>query len=90
MLESAIEKRLKKAIEKRGGLCLKFTSPGCSGVPDRIIVLPDGRLYFVELKQKSKRLEPLQQRWKQRLEVRGQKVYRVDDVEEFINAIYPA
>ena len=51
MLEKDIEDWLNKQIEKMGGLAFKFVSPGNPGVPDRIYILPDGRVWFVELKQ---------------------------------------
>ena len=43
MRESEIERRLVQQVRKHGGLCYKFTSPGNPGVPDRIIITPDGR-----------------------------------------------
>ena len=46
MLESSIENRLKKEIEKLGGKALKFVSPGIAGVPDRIVLLPYGRQFL--------------------------------------------
>lgn len=57
MVESRIEERLKSRVEKKcvGAVCLKFVSPGCSGVPDRLILLPGGKAIFVELKQKGKK-----------------------------------
>lgn len=60
MLEKTIEKKLKTEIEKRGGLCLKFTSPSTRGVPDRIILLPSGEVHFVELKAENGKLSKLQ------------------------------
>ena len=50
MRERAIEEKLRVESQKRGGLSMKFVSPGLVGVPDRIVVLPQGRLGFVELK----------------------------------------
>mgnify|MGYP001603998362 CR=1 FL=1 len=55
MRESGIEKRLKKEIEKIGGKALKFVSPGVIGVPDRIVLLPHGKIIFVELKAPGKK-----------------------------------
>ena len=53
MLERQIERKLKIAVEKLDGMCLKFTSPGNRGVPDRILLLPGGLVYFVELKSET-------------------------------------
>lgn len=55
MLEKDIETKLIKPIRALGGLCLKFETPGYTGVPDRIILLPGGHVCFVETKQPGKR-----------------------------------
>lgn len=60
MKESVIEARLVREVKKRGGLCYKFTSPGTAGVPDRIIILPGGRVVFAELKTEIGRLAKIQ------------------------------
>lgn len=60
MSESQIENYLKREIEKLGGLCLKFVSPGNKGVPDRIIILPNGQIIFAELKTEKGKLSALQ------------------------------
>ena len=55
MLESEVEKKLKTRVQKElNGLALKFVSPGFNGVPDRIILVPYGRIYFVETKAPNK------------------------------------
>lgn len=82
MLESTIERRLVQAAKKRGGLDLKFVSPGTDGVSDRIVLLPHGKLAFVELKALGKTLRPLQVRRKEQLEALGFSVYCVDGVEQ--------
>lgn len=53
MLESYYEDNLRKNVKSlgHGARCLKFVSPGFSGVPDRMILLPGGNLIFVEMKQ---------------------------------------
>ena len=61
MEEQKIERRLKKEIELIGGKALKFVSPGVSGVPDRIVLLPGGKVIFVELKASGKKLRPIQE-----------------------------
>lgn len=60
MLESTIEKYLVEEIKKLGGMCLKFTSPSTSGVPDRIIITENGKVIFVELKTEKGRLSKIQ------------------------------
>lgn len=55
MLERDIEKKLIKPIQSLGGLCLKLVCPGFTGVPDRLILLPGGRVVFVELKAPGKK-----------------------------------
>lgn len=82
MLESAIERKLVRAARKRGGLALKFVSPGTDGVPDRIVLLPHGKLAFVELKAPGKVMRPLQVRRKEQLVALGFSVYCVDGVEQ--------
>ena len=55
MLEKEIEKKLIRPIKNLGGLCLKFETPGFTGVPDRIILLPGPHIVFVETKQPGKK-----------------------------------
>lgn len=82
MTEKIIEQKLVKAVKKRGGMALKFVSPGLDGVPDRIVLLPMGRMAFVELKAQGKKMRPLQVRRKRQLEGLGFLVYCIDRVEQ--------
>ena len=50
--ESVIETYLRKSVEKRGGLCWKFKS-SVSGVPDRVILLPESIIAFLEVKRQG-------------------------------------
>lgn len=59
-LESEIERRLGREIKRLGGLYYKFTSPNLPGVPDRIVIMPGGRIIFVELKTETGRLANVQ------------------------------
>lgn len=79
-LEKDIEKKLRRMVEKRGGLCLKWVCPGWSGVPDRIILLPGGRIIFVELKRPTGgKLSELQKWWLEKLRSLGFKAVKVKD-----------
>lgn len=60
MLESTLERRFVNMVRKSGGRAYKFVSPGNLGVPDRIAILPRGRIWFVELKTETGRLSQVQ------------------------------
>ena len=62
MLEKEIEKKFRRRITEAGGWAPKFVSPGLSGVPDRIVFFPGGRICFVELKRPGGRLRTVQKR----------------------------
>ena len=61
MREKAIEKKLVMVAKRRGGMAVKFTSPGTNGMPDRLVLLPKGRMGFVELKAPGKKPRLLQE-----------------------------
>lgn len=54
MAEAYIESRLKQAIERLGGLCIKLWALSFTGLPDRLILLPGGKVFFVETKHSEK------------------------------------
>ena len=60
MRESTIEKHLVAKVKAMGGIAYKFTSPAHRGVADRVVVLPGGVVWFVELKAPGGRLSELQ------------------------------
>lgn len=62
MKEKEVEQVLRDRVKKIGGTAYKFSSPGNSGVPDRLVVFPDGQIWFVELKTMTGRLTALQDR----------------------------
>ncbi len=82
MREKIIESKLAKAVKNLGGLALKFISPGLDGVPDRLVLLPGGKIAFIELKAPGKTLRPLQVRRKRQLESLGFSVYCIDNPEQ--------
>lgn len=79
MVEKNIEKKLVKAVKERKGLCLKFVSPGMVGVPDRIVLLPKGKIAFVELKATGKKPRPVQVKRIDELKKLGFQCYIIDE-----------
>lgn len=87
MHESTIEAYLRDRVKELGGKAYKFVSPGNSGVPDRLVCLPGGRVVFVELKAPGKKPTALQLLQHEKLRALGFLVFVVDSktgVDEFI------
>jgi hypothetical protein len=82
MLESSIEKALVMQARRKGGVALKFVSPGTAGVPDRLVLLPGKKIAFVELKAPGKKPRPLQIKRKEQIEALGFKVWVIDQIDE--------
>ncbi|NCB99938.1 MAG: VRR-NUC domain-containing protein [Clostridia bacterium] len=90
MLEKDIEAWLNKKIKELGGLSFKFVSPENPGVPDRIYIFPEGRVYFVELKTEIGRMSNIQKRQRERLVEKGCRFYLVkgmNQAREFVKEI---
>lgn len=82
MLEKTIENKLTVAVKRAGGIAVKFVSPSFAGMPDRLILLPDGVIAFAELKAPGMRPRPLQEARHRLLRSLGFQVYVIDSVEQ--------
>lgn len=82
MRESKIETALVKHVEKCGGECIKWLTYFKAGLPDRICMLPGGRVIFVETKSASGKLSAVQKFWHARLRRLGFRVLIVNDLEQ--------
>lgn len=82
MNEKILERKLVSEVKKVGGLCVKFTSPGFAGVPDRIILLPGGHIGFCEIKTTGVKPRPVQLRRKRQFESIGFSVFILDRPEQ--------
>lgn len=90
MKEKKVEEKLRLDVKKMGGIAFKFVSPGRNGVADRIVVMPGGKIWFVEMKAPGKGLSPLQKIFKRDVERLGcehRKVATMEAEREFINEI---
>ena len=82
MREKQIENKLATEAKKLGGIALKFVSPSFDGMPDRLVLIPDGHIAFVELKAPGKKPRPLQLARHRLLRSLGFRVYIIDRVEQ--------
>lgn len=82
MRESTIERHLVEGVKRLGGICMKFTSPGTPGVPDRIILTATGRIIFAELKTETGRLSKIQRYTVEQMKKRGADVRVVKGLAE--------
>ena len=87
MRERDVERYLRERVKQLGGRAYKFVSPGNNGVPDRIVMLPGGKLFFVELKAPGKESTALQDAQIDRISKLGQDVFVVDSKEKVDNIL---
>lgn len=78
-MEKQIEQKLVRAVKNTGGIAIKLISPSYDGMPDRLVLLPGGRMAFVEVKAHGMKARPLQIRRHEMLRRQGFKVYIIDD-----------
>ena len=53
--EKFFEKKLREIVKKLGGIAIKIVSPSFTGLPDRLVLMPGARIWFVELKSTGKK-----------------------------------
>lgn len=82
MRERDIEAYLRDRVKEVGGWAPKWTSPGNSGVPDRIVFMPGGHIVFVELKATGEKPRALQLAQHKRIKSYSQDVRVIDSKEQ--------
>jgi len=82
LYERTIENELVARVKAKGGIAPKFTSPGFDGMPDRLVLLPDGRMGFVELKAPGRKPRALQMARHKLLRRMGFTVYVIDEINQ--------
>jgi hypothetical protein len=86
--EKTIEQRLVREVKAAGGICPKLVCPGMDGMPDRLVLLPDGKMGFVEVKATGEKPRPLQIARHEMLRKMGFTVYVLDNPEEIERILY--
>lgn len=90
MNEKLIERKLRESVKKLGGLAIKFFVLSFTGFPDRIVLMPGGRIWFVELKSTGKKPKGRQPIVIQMLQKLGFEVWVIDSqylLDNFLNEI---
>lgn len=90
MLEKEVEAYLVRRIKERGGVAYKFVSPAHRGVADRLIVLPGGQVWFVEVKTETGRLSKLQEVFRSEINALGGNyicVYGAKEVDQWLHSL---
>lgn len=85
MLEKQIERKLAEEVKKLNGMCLKQTS--LAGIPDRLVLMPGGKMAFVELKAPGEKPRKLQQVRIKQLRKMGFMCFVVDGLEMISNVL---
>ena len=81
-MEKDIEKKFIKAIRHVDGIALKLVSPSFNGIPDRLVLMPKGKIGFVEIKDRGKKSRAIQISRHKKLVMLGFKVFVLDNAED--------
>lgn len=79
--EKVIERTLVAEVTKKGGLCIKLLTHMFIGLPDRMVLLPGGKIFFVELKSTGCKPRKIQEVVHDKLRALGFKVYVIDSID---------
>lgn len=82
--EKLIEKRLRERIKQMGGIALKLEGQHFTGLPDRMVLMPEGKIYFVELKSTGDKPRKRQLLVHQQLRDLGFSVDVIDDIDGLV------
>lgn len=82
MKEKGIEQKFVDEVKRINGFAIKLVSPGFSGLPDRLVLIPDGKIGFVEVKAEGKKPRRLQRSRHDQLRKLGFKVFVLDNINQ--------
>lgn len=85
--EKTLEARLRKEVEKQGGMALKLSAQLHRGLPDRLILMPGGKAYFAEIKTTGKKPTKLQEKCHRELRDLGFDVFVIDSTDRLLDAL---
>lgn len=73
MKEAQLEALFFAKVKQAGGMAIKLM-PTHAGVPDRLVLMPGGRMFLVELKTETGKVREIQKLWHQRARLLGTEV----------------
>ena len=85
MLEKSLETKIAREVKKRRGIAYKFSSPSRRGVADRLILFPDGKSCFLEVKRPGQVATPQQKKFIRTVQKLGHKATWVDSFEDAVD-----
>lgn len=88
--EKLLERKLRESVKKLGGWAVKFWVVNLAGFPDRIVLMPGGGIWFVEMKSTGKEPSPIQKVIQSKLRSLGFEVWVIDTqilLDEFLNEL---
>lgn len=88
--EKLVERTLVNAVQQEGGLCIKLLTHLFIGLPDRLVLLPGGKIFFVELKTTGLKPRKIQEVVHNKLRALGFSVYIIDNTNDAKNIIKQA
>lgn len=89
--ERTIERRFVSEVEKKGGMAIKLFASSWVGIPDRLVLIPGGKVWFVELKKQGSQPRPIQLKRHQQLRSLGFKVdvvFSIEDINRFVSEVF--
>ena len=90
MREKAIETYLRESVKRKGGMAVKQDWVSVRGAPDRLVLMAEGKVVFVELKAPGQKPKPHQERLHKKLRGLGVRVEVIDSkqqVDDLLNEI---
>lgn len=88
MSEAALESRVENRLLAAGCEYLKLPAQWRRGIPDRLVIVPGGAVWFLELKDSPKAdVGKAQERWERRLNMLGANYLRSSDYDEIVETI---
>lgn len=80
--EKATERYLNQEVKKRRGMSIKLLSMLYNGLPDRMVLMPGGKIFFAEIKSEGRKTTMIQNHVHAQLRKLGFHVYIIDTKEQ--------